>query len=83
MHRCSDADQSSVSYEPADSFSQSSIIDVELLITEILKRPVLYNPTDDNYRDQLIRDRAWEEIASLLGDSTTSECITMECDVGN
>lgn len=48
-------------------------IDVDLLITEILKRPVLYDEHDEKYRDHRIRNRAWEEIASLLGDSVTSE----------
>lgn len=53
--------------------SSSGDIDVNLLISEILKRPLLYDVNDDDYRDQGIRDRAWEEIAALLGDPVTSE----------
>lgn len=49
-------------------------IDVDLLITEILKRPVLYDENDEKYRDHRIRNRGWEEIASLLGDNMTSKC---------
>lgn len=73
--RRSDADSYAISYEAADSVSQccSTEIDVDLLISEILKRPVLYDINDENHRDRRIRDRIWAEIASLLGDNVTSE----------
>lgn len=79
----SDVDTSSISYEAADSVSHyissvgsggsGSDIDVDLLISEILKRPLLYDVNHEDYQDQGIRDRIWVEIAALLGDAVTSE----------
>lgn len=59
----------------------SGDINVKLLISEILKRPLLYDVNDVDYHEQGIRDRVWEEIAALLGDSVTSECDCMRASI--
>lgn len=36
---------------------------MELLISEVQKRKVLWNKWDEKYRDRIIADKEWDEVA--------------------
>jgi hypothetical protein len=40
------------------------------LIEEIRSRPVLWNTALEIYRDAVLREKAWEEIAEALGEES-------------
>jgi len=39
---------------------------VEILISEVQKKPILYNMKDKNHRNRLLVDKAWEIVASKV-----------------
>ena len=39
---------------------------VELLISEVQKRPILWNKWAENYKNRLLADREWEKVAVAL-----------------
>lgn len=42
-------------------------MDIERLIEEVRKHPVLYDQSDQRYRNSIYKDRIWNTIASKLG----------------
>ena len=47
----------------------------QLLISEVQKRPVLWNRWDENYKNRVLVDKEWENVAVVLKkDSKLSKC---------
>ncbi|KAM5135995.1 uncharacterized protein ACMZJ9_018509 [Mantella aurantiaca] len=42
------------------------IVDTDLLISEVKKRPAVYDQTEDDYSDRNKKQRCWEEICAVL-----------------
>lgn len=44
-------------------------MDVELLITEIKKRPVLWDVSDESYKDRNKKNDGWMEVATVMSEN--------------
>ncbi|CAI9574099.1 unnamed protein product [Staurois parvus] len=47
--------------------SSRLIVDTDLLISEVKKRPSVYDQQEDDYSDRTKKQRCWEEICAVLG----------------
>lgn len=43
----------------------------QLLISEVQKRPVLWNRWDENYKNRVLVDKEWENVAVVLKKDTS------------
>ncbi|XP_069807579.1 uncharacterized protein [Dendropsophus ebraccatus] len=46
--------------------SSRLVVDTDLLISEVKKRPAVYDQQEDNYSDRNKKQRCWEEICTIL-----------------
>ncbi|XP_066443024.1 uncharacterized protein [Eleutherodactylus coqui] len=46
--------------------SSRLIVDTDLLISEVKKRPAVYDQQEDNYSDRSKKQRCWDEICAIL-----------------
>lgn len=57
--------------------SSRLIVDTDLLISEVKKRPSVYDQQEDDYSDRTKKQKCWEEICAVLV-SGWEECTQLE-----
>ncbi|XP_069607278.1 uncharacterized protein [Ranitomeya imitator] len=58
--------QASAARGLAEMKSSRLIVDTDLLICEVKKRPAVYDQQEDNYSDRTKKQRCWDEICTVL-----------------
>ena len=43
------------------------------LITEVERHPVIWQPTDPNFKNKALKENAWSEIADIVNSETDSQ----------
>lgn len=52
--------------EPVSPESQDETLDVDHLLTEIERRPVLWDKYSKSYSDRILKTRSWEEVCQKV-----------------